>query len=284
MLLMRRALRNSLQLVAVVVLSLLSACADKPKGNVIPPDKLEDVLYDYHLAQVMISDLPSSDRFKKDFYFDYVYDKHGVTQEEIDSSLVYYARHPEGLSLIYSNLSAKITQELRRIDAESVEPMRREPISVVGDSANLWYDIPFLQLSSTPLENRYHFSVPTDTNFMANDRIEWSGKAVFINEVTDSVSHYLHLNLKVEYMNDSLLVADTLLYGSGNYSLGVVDTMGWQVKSVDGAVYLKGGEDVARLLIINPRLMRYHAAQFNDSLRADSLMNDSITLVNDSIR
>ena len=64
MLLMRRALRNSLQLVAVVVLSLLSACADKPKGNVIPPDKLEDVLYDYHLAQVVISDLPSSERYK----------------------------------------------------------------------------------------------------------------------------------------------------------------------------------------------------------------------------
>ena len=283
MLLMRSALRNSLLFLAMASL-ILSSCGKKENAGVIPPERLESILYDYHLVQVMISDMPSSDRFKKNLYFDYVYDKHGVTQEEIDSSLVYYARHPEGLSVIYSNLSAKIAQELKRIDAESVEPMRREPISVVGDSANLWYDIPFLQLSSTPLENRYHFSVPTDTNFMANDCIEWSGKAVFINEVTDSVSHYLHLNLKVEYMNDSLLVADTLLYGSGNYSLGVVDTMGWQVKSVDGTVYLKGGEDVARLLIINPRLMRYHAAQFNDSLRADSLMNDSITLVNDSIR
>ena len=103
---MKRSSIDRVLLIIVVVLSI--ACTDKRKVDVLSTTKLEAVLRDYHLAQVIIGDLPSNQRYKKDLYFKYVYDKHGVTKAEIDSSLVYYARHPEGLAEVYANLSKRV--------------------------------------------------------------------------------------------------------------------------------------------------------------------------------
>lgn len=271
---MRRMLRNSLLLVAV--LSLLSACAEKSKGDVIPPDKLEDVLYDYHLAQVMISDLPSSQRYKKDLYFDYVYDKHGVTEAQIDSSLVYYARYPKDLSLIYTNMSSRLDRELERIEEGDIEWVKRKAVPVSGDTADLWYDAKLIQLTSSPIDNRYAFTVPADTNFKAGDKIVWSGDVLFFDEVVDSIRHYLYVNLMVKFANDSLLQVDTLMYASGNYLLEVPDTSKWTIKSVDGEAYLKNADAVSRLLLVSPHLMRYHANMLPDSLQADTAITADV--------
>lgn len=270
MLLMRRALRNSLQLVAVVVLSLLSACADKPKGNVIPPDKLEDVLYDYHLAQVMISDLPSSQRYKKDLYFDYVYDKHGVTKAEIDSSLVYYARYPEGLSEVYTNLSKRIEADIQRMENEGQLIKARKAVAVAGDSVDIWYNARVVQMTSSPLANsRYAFTIPADTNFKAGDHLTWCGKVLFLDDDIDSLHRYLHLNLKVEYVNDSIVSTDTLLYTSGDFVITAADTA--LVKNIEGEAYLKSDRVGEHLLLVAPSLMRCRQVEHSDSLHVDSM-------------
>ena len=262
---MKRSSINILLLMVAMVLSV--ACSDKRRGGMLPPAKLEAVLYDYHLAQVIVGDLPSSQRYKKDLYFNYVYDKHGVTAAEVDSSLVYYARYPEGLSEIYANLSKRIENNLLRMENEDKPIKVREAISVVGDSADLWYDTRLLQLSSSPLANsRYTFSIPIDTNFKAGDHLVWSGKAIFLQGRVDSLHRYLHLNLKVKYMNDSIASADTLLHTSGNFSIAVSDTS--VVKTIYGTAYLKSSDAAERLLIVAPSLVRTRSS--NDSLVIDS--------------
>lgn len=243
------------------------ACSDKRRSNVLPSAKLEAVLYDYHLAQVIVNDLPSSQRYKKDLYFNYVYDKHGVTAAEVDSSLVYYARYPEGLSEIYANLSKRIENDLQRMENEDKPFKVREAIPVVGDSADLWYDTRLVQLSSSPLANsRYTFTIPIDTNFKAGDKLVWSGKAMFLQSRVDSLYRYLYLNLKVKYMNDSIASADTLLYTSGSFSIVVSDSS--VVKTIYGTAYLKSSDAAERLLIVAPSLVRTRSS--NDSLVVDS--------------
>lgn len=265
--------RNS-WLVALAALLLLSSCREKQRADVISPKKLEAVLYDYHLAQVMIGDLPSSERYKKDFYFDYIYDKHGVTEELFDSSLVYYARYPKELSVIYEKMAGRLERELRRVEEEGAEMVHREAIGVSGDSADLWYDARIIQLASSPLENRYAFTVPADTNFKAGDKIVWEGDVLFLNEVVDSTRHYLYMNLQVKYANDTLRQVDTLLYASGNYLLQVVDTSGWMIKNVSGSAYLKNVDAVGCLLMVSPSLMRYRAAESSVSLSVDTVSAD----------
>lgn len=272
---MRVSRVDRLLLAAGMALLLLSACSDKRSGDVLPAAKLEAVLYDYHLAQAMINDLPSNQRYKKDLYFDYVYDKHGVTAAEVDSSLVYYARYPEGLSEIYVNLSKRIEADLKRMEHEDKPLKVREAIAVVGDSVDLWYDTRLVQMTSSPLaHNRYSFTIPTDTNFKAGDRLTWSGKVLFLQSGVDSLRRYLHLNLKVRYMNDSIASADTLLYTSGNFSIAVSDTA--VVKSIDGTAYLKSRDAAERLLLVAPALIRCRHIELPDSLGVDSLGIDTL--------
>lgn len=274
---MIRRLRNSL-LTLSAALMLLISCGDKQPDYVLPLEKLEAILYDYHLAQVMISDMPSSERYKKDLYFDYVYEKHHVTQEEIDSSLVYFARNPQGLADVYANLSKRVEEAIKRVEAEDKPIAVREAKSVVGDSVDLWYDVPVIQMTPSNLANRlYSFMVPTDSNFQARDVIEWRGKVLFLNGEVDSLHNYLHLNLILHYMNDSIVSQDTVLYTTGDFSLQVTDTA--LVKSIDGVAYLKSSDSNERVLLMSPALMRYHrtdATVSSDSILVDSVKVDSI--------
>ena len=255
-------------LLALVVL--LASCRNKRPSDVLPPEKLEAVLYDYHLVQVLVSDLPTNQRYKKDFYFDYVYDKHDVTKAEIDSSLAYYARNPEGLAEVYTRLSNRIKADIQRLADEDKPVRARTAVAVVGDSVDLWYDTPIVQMTSSPLaNNRYVFTIPTDTNFKAGDRLTWSGKAIFLLGGVDSLHKYLHLSLTVKYMHDSIVSADTLLYTSGDFSVAVSD--GDVVKSIKGEAYLKSRDGKERLLIASPSLVRCRRIEPFDSLCVDSL-------------
>lgn len=275
---MKRSLANSLLL--TVVITLLAACSGDRKASVLPASKLEAVLYDYHMAQVIVNDLPSNQRYKKDLYFSYVYDKHGVTEAQIDSSLVYYARYPEGLSEIYANLSKRIEADIKRLESEDKPIRAREAVAVVGDSVDLWYDARIVQLTSSPMDNsRYTFTIPTDTNFKAGDRLAWSGKALFLQVGADTLHRYLHLDLKVRYMNDSIASADTTLYASGEFAITVTDTA--VVKSITGTAYLKSRNASERLLMVEPSLTRLRGR--NVSLVVDSaLILQQVALMNES--
>ena len=58
----------------------------------LTPGTMEDILYDYHLAQNM-TDYDDADRdYHKHLYYAAVLKKHGVTQADFDSSMVYYLR------------------------------------------------------------------------------------------------------------------------------------------------------------------------------------------------
>lgn len=270
MLQMIRRLRNRL-LVLPAVLLLLASCGEKKYADVLPPEKLEDVLYDYHLAQVMISDLPSSERYKKDLYFDYVYDKYGVTKAQLDSSLVYYARYPKTLSQVYVKLSLRLERDLQSLENADRQSTVRKAFAVVGDSADLWYDARLKLLNSSPLINRFAFIVPNDTNFKANDRFEWSGQAIFLHDKTDSLERYLQLALTAEFANGSLVSVDTVLYESGPFILHLLDTTGLQLSNLYGNVFYKDNEISSINLLHDIRLMRYRYVEPADTLCVDSI-------------
>ena len=268
---MSSLIRNKKGLTAILcVLLSLAACTNRLPSGVLPPEKLEAILYDYHLAQSMISELPSSERYQKDLYFDYIYAKHGVTAEVVDSSLVYYARNPKALSLIYLKLSDRVDRTIQRIEDETILTVLRVPKAVEGDSADLWYERPLLQMSPSYISNRFTATIPYDTNFKSHDSFEWSGDVLFFNPEPDSLYRYLHLALVVEFDNDSLASVDTLLYTSGSYHLSLPDTTGFKLRNVSADAYYKGSDGGDDLLLYNLHLMRYHKVAPTDSVLSDT--------------
>ena len=70
----------------------LSGCKPSLPGGVLSKGDMENILYDYHLAQTM-AERNASRSIDERTYEDAVFRKYGVTQEQFDSSLVYYMRH-----------------------------------------------------------------------------------------------------------------------------------------------------------------------------------------------
>ena len=104
-------LRKLLPIVLLLLLvSAFSSCKQRPKG-VMSKGKMKDVLYDYHLAQAMLTTIPESERSSNQDYIDAVLRKHGITQEDFDSSLVYYNVNAEDLKDIYSDLRQRFEEE-----------------------------------------------------------------------------------------------------------------------------------------------------------------------------
>lgn len=167
-------------LFVAVVVALLASCKVEHPSDVLSPKKMEAVLYDYHLAQVMCNDLNGQERYKRDLYMNYVYEKHHVTRAQVDSSLVWYARNPKELSVIYEHLNARAEAELARLSEKKAEVKRRAPLPVEGDSADIWYERRLVLLSTSSIDNLFLFTIPSDSNFHVRDKFEWTFDVMFI--------------------------------------------------------------------------------------------------------
>ena len=82
--------RFRFHLCCVCMLALaIAGCKVKRPDDVISESKMENLLYDYHLAKSMGDNLPYSENYKKALYLDAVFKKYGTTEATFDSSLVY---------------------------------------------------------------------------------------------------------------------------------------------------------------------------------------------------
>ena len=70
-----------INLLAIALLFMLSGCRLNRPDDVLPPRKMEQFLYDYHLAQAIGQELPREDRYTTKAYIDWAYSKNGITPE-----------------------------------------------------------------------------------------------------------------------------------------------------------------------------------------------------------
>ena len=78
----------------IFVLMLAAACTPSVPKQYIQPGEMEDILFDYHVAQAMSKTTGSGDyEYNKQLYIDAVLKKYGISEADFDSSLVYLL-HP----------------------------------------------------------------------------------------------------------------------------------------------------------------------------------------------
>lgn len=84
----------------------------RPKG-ILRSGQMRDVLIDLHKADGMIqvSPLGRKDSEAKTIYYAQVLQKHGITQAQFDSSIVWYTAHPQLFNKIYPKVMAALREE-----------------------------------------------------------------------------------------------------------------------------------------------------------------------------
>lgn len=143
-----------------------AACQFKPK-EVMSERKMERVMYDIYVAEAIIGndystfDIPE----KKEAFIQQVFEKHGISKMEWDSSLAYYSDHIDK----YIEMNDSVKVRLKRDQKILEEEIRQEGYDGIEGSKkwNLWSvmkkdalgsEIPLVASSKTPdFENGFSF-------------------------------------------------------------------------------------------------------------------------------
>ena len=111
-------MRHSVPLFLLTVMMMVVGCKPTVPSEYIQPDDLEDILYEYHVAEAMARNGNSMDAdYNQTKYFLAVLEKHHVTEADFDSSLVYYYTHAERLKDIYSRVQERLVNDAKRLGA-----------------------------------------------------------------------------------------------------------------------------------------------------------------------
>ena len=158
--------RIIIPLIILITCSIVS-CENRPK-EVLSRSEMEDVLYDYHIMQGLIEQLPAEERLgKAQDYINAVYLKHGITEAQFDTSVTYYNRHPKDLYKIYKSLEQRYTAANEEMQLVNGNNDMMAIYATGGDTTNLWNSKRLLLLRSREFVNRESFTIHADTTSIA---------------------------------------------------------------------------------------------------------------------
>lgn len=235
--------------------ALLVGCGKQIPTDVIQPDRMENILYDYHLSISMSNNLSYSDNYQKEAYKNYVFRKYSITEAEFDSSMVWYTRHTEELAAIYKRLGERFRKEKKQVQTLLAQRENKPVTSQPGDTVNVWYDRTIYWLTDTPLTDKVTFEIPADSNFKAKDAFLWSADYTFLSDTGRKAT----VGFNIMFDNDSVVGRVQEVIRSGIQSLYIKPDSAFAIKSVNGFIYYE--DDSLRtpgLIVNNITLTRYH--------------------------
>lgn len=249
-------------------------CKPSVPGNVIQPDDMEDILYDYYLSREM-AQKPSGEGnspYLRTLYYKSVLKKHGVTEAEFDSSLVYYYGHADDFAKIFSRVSDRMQQYGKSIGINTNGMGGTlTQYSTTGDTANIWRGATSAMLLPVAPYNRFDFEVKADTSFHKGDSFMFTFMTNYLfQQGTKDATAYID----VKYSNDSISSFSTSINISGQSQLRVMECSKHDIKLIRGFIYLNRGNDesetVKLMFIDNIQFVRFHKNESNNNAQDSS--------------
>lgn len=249
------------------LLTFLQACKPSIPSEYLSKGKMEDILYDFHIAEEMANIDPASDEHADMItYRAAVLKKHGVTEAEFDSSMVYYTRHTKLLHDIYVKLGDRLTAEAQSLGAD-VSNMNQYGAISSGDTANVWNGAQSYVFSPYEPFNYSSFAIPVDSGFHKGDKLimDFDAQFIFQDGMRDGVAV-----LAITLGNDSVVSTNVRVCSSQHYTLQVEDRDSLGIKSVKGYFLLNSGDfssssgsftTLKLMFLQNIKLVRMHAAK-----------------------
>lgn len=169
---------------------------NKVPDYVIPPDKMAELLSDIHIGESVVetnSREYSGDSLKK-VLKQSIYAKHGVSAEQVDTSLVWYGHNIEEYIKVYDLVIERIEGELENTDVAS--DGTKVQIAAVGDSVDTWSDARRRNFTIMQPSEYLKFTFKRDENWERGDLYTWKMKMF-------NGRSPMYITLAVEYTDGS---------------------------------------------------------------------------------
>lgn len=162
-------------LAAALIAGLISACNRVPDG-VIKPDKMAALMADIRVADAVVTVNPNDYRnpAAREALKKAVFDRHGVTEADYDSSLVWYG-HNIGRYQEVNEMTIKILEDRLRTAGSRASAAA---MSVAGDSVDIWNGERLYTFNSRSATKYLTFSLQPDRNWEAGDIYTWHTRFV----------------------------------------------------------------------------------------------------------
>lgn len=259
----------------LMILMMAVGCKPKVPSEYVQPDELEDMLYEYHVAEAMARNGGTDADYKQTEYFLAVLEKHNVTEAVFDSSLVFYYSHAERLKEIYLRVHERLVNDAKKLGASVGDINRYSQYSETGDTANIWRDETAMLLIPRPTKNRFDFVVKADSTFKLGDSFMFQ----FMTEhIWQSGSKDAVVCIKTTYEKDSVLQSVNHVSISGITQLRVPYNKTLKIKELRGFIYLPQGEEdveTRRLMFVSQiQLIRFHNKEIEEQNEDESIAED----------
>ena len=249
--------------IVVVIAAFLWGCGSQPEG-VIAQGDMVDLMADMHKAEAVI-DMNSAqfnnDSLKKTMRQS-VLMKHGVTQAQFDTTMVWYGHHAKKYGEMYDEVIDKLDEEGREL-SNIKGPIMREGMTQVkrypsaGDSADVWSKRRVWIVSNEGTsDNTIFFDFKTQSDNQNGDRYHLSFK------FTNSNNNRLEVFVGADYYDGTLsyIYRESGTEGVNRYVLQGDSTK--KVRRVFG--YIKADPDDGDVCFIDSLQML--RTRFNSSL------------------
>ena len=229
-------------------------CSHIP-SYVIPKNKMINVLMDVYRGDALIESAPiefKNDSLKK-IVKQSVFEKHGITQEMFDTSLIWYGKHTEEYVEILNELEKRLDKKEQQVIAEA----RREGEATIasGDSIDLWDFGTIRFLSHKVADSTMTFRFQPNADFRRGDAYQWQFRML-----SDDVT--LRAFIGANYEDGSVTYIESDLNAKGWNKLRFQTDSTRNLVQIYGGVTFKPGEkNIA--LIDSIQLVRTRVNQSN---------------------
>jgi hypothetical protein len=248
----------------LLTLFLLPACDNRPK-NVLSKKEMVEVLTEYHLLH---GTLQVSNKYytpESNLYFQNLLQKHGITQAEFDSSMVWYAKNPKKFERIY----AEVQLRLNNLREDIAKGKYQSPDSVGPRmlTANLWNLHPSYRFISDSARTKLPFKIQ-QPYLMMQDIYELR----FLQRIAPEDSCIEpYVVMRIHYANGK---TDSIFQKTFNdsilrrYTLRLRARFPYKVDSITGLLLgCKQYKGTFNAQLDSIRLLRYFVPEWQDSLK-----------------
>ncbi len=199
-------------LITITLTILLSACSRTP-DNVLSKKQMADLILDIHRGESII-DMNSKEYATdsaKQLMKQSVLARHNVSQQQLDSSFMWYGHHLEDYMEVYDLVAERLESELREMEIAGTDDNGQ--IELAGDSIDVWSTMRSHRFSPLQPSDNLHFTLRRDNHWEKGDIYRWNFR------LPSSPINTFTWTMSAEYPDNTVTYASGRVSGTGWQSI-----------------------------------------------------------------
>ncbi|MDE6121164.1 MAG: DUF4296 domain-containing protein [Muribaculaceae bacterium] len=215
---------NKCFIAAAAVFFLAVSCSKVP-SSVIQPEEMAQLMADVHTAEGVIElDYATYNRDSmRKVLRQSVFMRHGVSPEQVDSSLAWYGRNISFYMDMYDRtieiLEHRLIESGNRLAAAAA-------LSIAGDSVDVWTGPRLIRVNDRLPSKYFTFAYDSDPNWESGDSYTWRAKFFnngdaarwgFVTEYDNGTVDYHSADISGDGWHEIMFVTDSTLHANRIY-------------------------------------------------------------------